>query len=257
MKRARVIGLCVIATFAISAISVASASAEAPEFGRCLEHAKGRFQDAGCTTAAKGRTGGFGWSSGAVARKFTAQQRAETRMELVLGAGHLQLLCRAESNTGEFTGTKTVVLTPLHFTGCEIAGGSCTSAAQPPGNIVTAAMRGELGIINKGEGIVRPQLGLKLEPSTGEVFAEFECFPALKYIVTRSVIGHFVPLNSMTTAPIFWTEGSDTKQYPEEFEGGPPTFLEGSLNGGLSERIGWVFSMTLATEEAIEASIVN
>jgi hypothetical protein len=253
MKRVGVLGVCLIAGFGISAMS---ASAEAPEFGRCLEHAKGRFQDAGCTTSAKGRTGKFEWSSGVVNRKFTAMQKPETLMELVLGAGHLKLLCKAESNTGEFTGAKTVAVTRLRFTGCEVEGGPCTSAGQASGTIVTAALNGELGILNKGEGVLKPELGLKLSPTT-EVFAEFECFPALNFVVTRDVIGRFIPLNSMTTAPIFWTEGSTTKQYPEKFEGGPPTFLEASLDGAPSERIGWVFSMTLTTEEPIEASIVN
>src|SRR6266404_8222805 len=37
MRRIRIVGLCLVAAFVISAIAVTSASAEAPEYGRCLK----------------------------------------------------------------------------------------------------------------------------------------------------------------------------------------------------------------------------
>ncbi len=54
MTRLRMIGLCLVAAMAVSAVAVATASAEAPEFGRCVKKAKAEgsgYSDAGCTTA--------------------------------------------------------------------------------------------------------------------------------------------------------------------------------------------------------------
>jgi len=60
------IGLCLIAVFAIGAVATASASAAAPEFGRCVKKAKAEgsgFSDAGCTASVE--TGAkFEWLAG-------------------------------------------------------------------------------------------------------------------------------------------------------------------------------------------------
>ncbi len=67
MRQLRVIGLCLIAAFAISALAVASASAAAPEYGRCIKKTgkpSGEgYSNANCTThvSAEGR---FTWEPG-------------------------------------------------------------------------------------------------------------------------------------------------------------------------------------------------
>jgi hypothetical protein len=67
MRRLSVIGLCLIAAFAISAVAVASASAAAPEYGRCIKKTgkpSGEgYSNANCTThvSAEGR---YTWEPG-------------------------------------------------------------------------------------------------------------------------------------------------------------------------------------------------
>ena len=56
MKRMRIMGLCLVAVFALGAFAASSAFA-LPEFGRCVPKAgTGKYSDANCTVkAAKGK----------------------------------------------------------------------------------------------------------------------------------------------------------------------------------------------------------
>ena len=54
MVRVRMLCVCVVAMLAVGAVTAASASAEAPEFGRCVKKAKAEgsgYSDSGCTSA--------------------------------------------------------------------------------------------------------------------------------------------------------------------------------------------------------------
>ena len=73
MKRIKIMGLCLVAVFAVSVMASASASAEAPEFGRCLAKAGGKFSDAGCTKGVVSK-GKFEWTSGVEKNKFTSKK---------------------------------------------------------------------------------------------------------------------------------------------------------------------------------------
>lgn len=52
MKRIQLVGLCIVALFAFSAMAAASASA-APEYGQCKTVKKGKYTNSGCTTTGK------------------------------------------------------------------------------------------------------------------------------------------------------------------------------------------------------------
>jgi hypothetical protein len=77
MRRVRIIGLCVIAALAISAVAVASASAAAPEFGRCIKKAKAEgsgFSNAGCTTSVESGAK-YEWTNSLSTTKFESKGR--------------------------------------------------------------------------------------------------------------------------------------------------------------------------------------
>jgi hypothetical protein len=77
MRRLKLVGLCAMAVFAIGAVQVASASAAAPEFGRCVKKAKAEgsgYSNAGCTTAvASGAK--YEWVAGVALSHFTSSAR--------------------------------------------------------------------------------------------------------------------------------------------------------------------------------------
>jgi hypothetical protein len=78
MRRITMLGLCMVVALVSSAVAVASASAEPPEFGRCIKKAKAEgagYSNANCTTAVS--TGArFEWAAGPGAKnKFTSVER--------------------------------------------------------------------------------------------------------------------------------------------------------------------------------------
>ena len=58
------VGLCLVAVFAIAAVTASSASA-LPEWGKCVAKAGGKYSDSNCTVKAKKGTGTFEWKKGA------------------------------------------------------------------------------------------------------------------------------------------------------------------------------------------------
>ena len=77
MKHVKLLGACLVAAFAVFAVAVASASAAGPEWGRCVEAAKGTkglYEDSNCTKekvkekkGVKSPDGKYEWKAGAPA----------------------------------------------------------------------------------------------------------------------------------------------------------------------------------------------
>jgi hypothetical protein len=79
MRRLRILGLCVVAALSISVVAVASASAEAPEYGRCIKKAgkaSGEgYSNGSCTTAVSSGAR-YEWAPGPGAKnKFSSVER--------------------------------------------------------------------------------------------------------------------------------------------------------------------------------------
>ena len=126
-----------------SAITAASAFAEAPEVGRCVSHTGGKYTNNVCTKLAKGKTvGSFEWEAGAIKKKFTGVGGVGT-LETVKG---VKVTCKTESSDGEFTSAKTVGNIAVAFTGCESTGFKCESAKAAEGEIVTNPLAGYAGV---------------------------------------------------------------------------------------------------------------
>jgi hypothetical protein len=251
MRWVRGSGLCLLAACALAAATAAGASAEAPEFGRCLKQAGGKFKGSNCTTEAPG--GQYEWFSGVVKNKFTVDGKEGTlfTLESVTGA---KITCRTEASTGEFTGPKTMSLT-LTFAGCETSGGQCHSKGQPEGTVVTSPLVGELGTVKSEQPPTKSKLGLQLRPATGELFVEFTCAGTLRIEGRGSLIVAW-PANKMASVYTIKLTAKKGKQTPEKFEGGPVSRLE--LNAGTGfEQVGLTGVLIFALEEKVEASSVN
>ena len=77
MKHVKLLGACLVAAFAVFAVAVSSASAAGPEWGRCVEAAKGTkglYEDSNCTKekvkekkGVKSPDGKYEWKAGAPA----------------------------------------------------------------------------------------------------------------------------------------------------------------------------------------------
>jgi hypothetical protein len=255
-NRIRILGLALVAVFAMSALAATSALAQ-PEFLRCAKVAAGEPSSwaAGCTTAGTGYakvSAGPGTcvkvaagepSSWSNATCTTAKTGTGEYIK-VAAAGKLHFTdkegvshfyasgatfsCKADTSKGEITGNTTVAKIGVIFTECEAENTSTTvkCAAHSPGKtttIETESLKGMLGKVAAAEA-PNTEGGLSLEPEGTKGFAtlEAECLTTKTTQVSGSVIGEGKPINVMQTTGELKFEckpGEPTKQKIQRFVG--------------------------------------
>ena len=202
MKRFKIVGLCLVAVFALTAVM--ASGAQAGQWGTCTKAAKngkvytGNYTDKLCSTKAAEKNGKYEWVPNAANIPFTSEGPAS---HLKGAAG--EIACEHGTDSGTFEGA-TKDTDTFTFDGCklkpfELACKSYNTAEA--GQIVTNALASEL--IDNG------QKGLSgKEPAAGEVWmqetnkgtttdpvfgpgpflADFEC-GGIPFAVTGSVSG--------------------------------------------------------------------
>jgi hypothetical protein len=148
MKRISIIGLCLAAVCAFSAVTVASASAALPEF---VPKAGKTFPILFDFSSGKGR----------LVPKSTLLPTIE---------------CTTDLGEGDILGVMLVRINMLTFHGCVVQGTThpCTTPGSPTGLILAVKLLGDLGYIKKnGEG--GKETGIIFKPETGTLFSEFKC----------------------------------------------------------------------------------
>jgi len=211
MSRIRIVGLTLVAAFAISAVAASAASAAAPEFRhKGGEVVKRKF---------KSTTG---------VAKLDAAGTVVTCASSSTAAG-------AEIEAGaEQKKVKGVVVT---FKKCESENSKEKCKVHSKGKveeIKTESLSGELGKVAKAE--AADERGLDLKPTTGKIFVTLEgtCLPISPSPVEGSVIGEPTKKEEVKGKLVFATSGG--KQAIQKFEGGVKDTLE-------------VFKIAEATEE--------
>ena len=160
MRSIKVMGLCLVAAFALSAVAVASASAAAPEYKTCVKVKKtgktyeGEFTEKECKTkASPAKTGKYELGEWNAGKKHATKGKG--------GAGINKLVnpftqkvegateCASEKSAGEITGPKTS-LTTVEYKGCKNGSKNCNSAGEGKGKIKTETLLGELVPLGAG-----------------------------------------------------------------------------------------------------------
>lgn len=202
MKRIRIVGLCLVAAFAFSAMVASSASAgtfkwcqpmkkgkygdskcsvlvekkgkpkgsfELKSVEACVAQKKGEYTDAACKVkSVKAKKGSFELTKG---RKSTATTGSATLKTPAFGPNNVT--CSASTTEGEITGPKTNVERTT-FTGCEFLGLPCESAGPnstpsgKAGTIITNLLHTKLVDHGEKAGGYKGQ-----EPAEGEAWNEF------------------------------------------------------------------------------------
>jgi hypothetical protein len=206
MKRFKIIGLCLVAAFALSAVGASAASAVTPpEF-------LGTFPDH------------FTSHGGISTLKTTTVPKTVT--------------CSNVDNIGEITGAKTALVL-VTFLGCKLSGTFPCSSGEGAGieEIMTSLLNVTLGYIKAST----HEVGTRLTGtggSEGNLLALFTCENQLAK-VKGSVIGQIpsADLNVLTLAfTINFAESSEKVQAVLKLEGeSKKSFLETSLNKGAFE----------------------
>ncbi|HTZ64030.1 MAG TPA: hypothetical protein VMB51_07995 [Solirubrobacteraceae bacterium] len=252
MTRLKAMRWCLLAAAALSAIAAASAWAEAPEMGRCVAHAGGKYANNVCTKAAKGKKPGkYEWEPGAVKNKFTGVGGAAT-LETI---HKVKVTCKAESSSGEFTSPKTAGNIIVKFTGCEALEYKCKSPGAGEGEIVVNPIAATL----RWEDATKKKVAIDLVPQSGEIFVEFGCGPVP--VVVRGSVMTNLPANKVETVFDEKFTAKVGKQKPEYYYTATGEKVQDVLFskiGGSAplEQAGQTITNTQTDEEALEVNTV-
>lgn len=256
MKRMRIVGLALVAVFALAAFAASSALA-LPEYGSCVAKAGGKYSDGNCTKAAKG--GSFEFVKVFPNKGFTSAG-GEGVLETVSGN---KVICTAQSATGSYkstTSTKEVQNVTATFTGCNLPliGAECHTAGQASGVITTNALEGKLGYNSKASKTTEQELK-PMKTVASKLFASFECGAgAVKIIVGQGtgkggncIYAPIAPTNTVGPAVQTYAGGKPGEQVPNKLEGSTKTCnLESQANGGTWERANQQLVTTVTNAEA-------
>jgi len=276
MRRIRIVGLCLVSVFALTAFMASSASA-LPEFGKCVKVAAGvesKYSDANCVVKHKG-TGEF---NRVKAKEITKSKlTGASGTSFLEGESGVKIVCSSGTNVGELNkkgtslsakGVKNVVAT---FAGCGIPafGLQCKSAGAGSEEIVTNTLEGSLVYKSKAKKEVLQELHPHLK---GGAFASFECGGGAVTVVVKekpvseggkeghNCIFGVVPLANtdvMSNKGANTFTGSGTEaghQVPQTDEKLKPAKcnLESEVSGGEPEFSAQNQEVTITFEEAIE-----
>jgi hypothetical protein len=286
------VALGLIAVLASAALFAASASAEPPEYGRCLAHTGGKWKTSGCTAAAKPGEERFEWYpySGPAAngeekpvvnKAFTSKSTEGTLIRLegtgeANGGVKTKVFCKGETSSGEVTGPKTNVASKVVFTGCESSGAKCTTFGAAEGEVRWNDLEGRLVVekfgYNREKKVAVParnRVANEYTPKGTESFTEFQCA-----VLTVWVKGHVlspVTANRMLNATTVKFTALGGNQKPEHValsintETGEETFgPELSLEAKFEEfrlvafeESGLTLTTVQTNEEALEINTVT
>ena len=230
--------------------------ASPPDFGRCMkvtpvkEERKlvyhGGYTTSACTKQSQTGSGKFEWHTGVVRAGFTSKlKEGVVALETFTGT---RMTCKAESTVGEYAGSREVRGVVIKFSGCELAGGQCTTPGLAEGELETQHLEGRIGWEVKAAGHV----ALDLYPvgHTGP-FMEYGCAGGAPVSVEGSLLAPVKAGKMLKSSPVSYKEKKGV-QALEHLEGEPLDVLTASPSGEASEPLGVSFTATQGSEEAVE-----
>lgn len=229
-----------------------------PEFGRCLKQVNsgtGKFAKPTCLVGLSETTSNYEWyplfSRKPAVRGFSLKAGeliSKTPVLLQTKAG-AKFYCFGGTALGEYTGQQTLALGPIALTGCkEKSGTPCQTEGQLSGEIVTAALVGQLGRWRKE---FTPKIGVALSPSSGETFAEFACGSLAVTVKGAFIIN--TPFNKMLASAKWVATEKTGVQIPNAFEGAAELTLTAQVGSSATyETAGLKMNTIAENQEPIE-----
>jgi hypothetical protein len=276
MRRIRIVGLCLVAVFAIGAVTATGASAfgEPPEVGRCLAKAGGDWKNSGCSVPSTATEKKFEWYPAykankhgeeklAVKLKFTSKFKEGALIQLET-VKEEKIICKGQTSSGEVTGPKTNIANNILFTGCEFTEVGVCENTGTAGQIKVNDLNGTLGFQTETGEQKKWKVANLFKPKTGSIFAEFTCagVPVVVKSNTEALGGVMNPItaNAMKLSATVKFTATKGKQKPEKFAADPL----GTKRTLLSNKLGQAFSQagqTLTTiqknEEKLEVNTLE
>jgi hypothetical protein len=198
MKSMRILGVALVAVFAVVAFTATSAMAN-PTWKACVksEKGKGEYSDKLCSVGAGG-TGSYNLVEGIGKGKgFKGKGGTATLHNEIPGHGDVKVVCTSFKDSGSIAAPNKVFGVKSEFKHCTSLGGApCKTEGGKKETITTKALAGNLGWLNKSKNEAGESLTSEAAPSTGYL-AEFECEGLAKVRVHGAVIGQVTPVGSV------------------------------------------------------------
>lgn len=243
MRHFKIGSLCLVVAFVLAALGAATASASLPAVYQCVKAQKvgkkyvGHYTNKTCSTLAsskeieEGKTNKYEleeWNEagkGGASKVKAFKGKSGTAFLEIRKVG--PITCKKGSDTGKFTGPKTVGEVNVTFTGCELDKASCSNTGKA-GEIKTKTLKGEIGYVSEvfGKPVEQTTVGIDLTPQSGEYEAEEILCALARLRVTGSVIGEVLPpYNVFTKVVKLRFQQSAGKQAIQSLEGMPKDTL--------------------------------
>jgi len=244
MTRIKVLGLALVAVFAMSALAVSSASAASPSWLECKKEAGGKYEK-GC--GAEGGKGGYSIVVGVgKGKEFKSSGATAVLHSVNPEAGvDIPVTCTSFKGKGLAVAPNLVAKVNTTFKGCKALGAPCSNGKKE--TISTKQLAGSLGWINKAANVSGTDLADEATP--GSYLAEFTCEALGEIRTGGSVIGvnggqsgKFSKTSTLTFAPgkylgsVEWAPGKFYEPIVNipEFEGGSPDILKTEVKGAIT-----------------------
>jgi hypothetical protein len=232
MKSMRILGLALLAVFALGAITAVSASATEPGWYECAKGTKGVGYEKGCTK--EGGKGGYVLQPGIGKGKAFKGKGGLAKLHTAIpGKGDIPVECAAFKDEGHVALPNLQDKVVAKFSKCKFAGLPCQSGSKS-GEIVTNSLAGELGYVSKSPLVVGGSLYSESSPGAGYE-AEFTCTGAAQIRVHGGVIGTQTgDINTFSKSSTITYNVTEAEFIPgfksvvnedQKFEGGPETIL--------------------------------
>jgi hypothetical protein len=256
MKRIRIVGLCLVVVFATAAVLSASAFAAAPEFGKCVAKAGGKYKNNGCTEEEAGKEK-YEWEPLSSPVKFESEMPSGDKATLE-SEKKSKVVCTKEHSVGEIGNAHEVKKVVATFENCEFSGLKCSTKGSAEGEIVTVPMDGGIGYEKEGtKGHLNAKLAEELKPESGTLFVTFECVGT--EIKVKGSILHPISDNKMVSTETEKFTQSKGVNKPNHYLGEPEHTHDLEAKFGATaeyEHSGQTVTTKTTFEEKIEANAV-
>jgi len=202
MKIKRILGIALVAVFALAAFTAASASAN-PSWKACVksEKGKGEYSDKACTTKVGG-TGSYNLvESVGKGKAFKGKGVGVAILHNVVpGKGDIKVECQKSSDEGKIAdsgGIGRELGVKAKFEKCKSLGSPCKTEGGKKETITTSTLAGNLGWLDKSKKEAGASLFNEATPGSGYQ-AQFECEGLAKVRVHGGVIGGIAPVGSVS-----------------------------------------------------------
>jgi hypothetical protein len=197
MKRMRILGLALVAVFALVAITAGAASASKPTWKACVKAEPkntGNYSDKACSVEVGGtgkyeKVVGIGKGKG-----FKGKGEEGSLHNVIPGKGDIKVTCASFKDAGSVVAPSGVAKVTVAFKKCKSLGAPCKTEGGKKEVIETKSLAGSLGYLNKAHTAAGISLTSEAEPGAGYL-VDFECEGLAKVRVHGAVIGAHVPFN--------------------------------------------------------------